>query len=173
LTQALENLGFRGLIRRRPGSRTPGNEEFSFKHALIREVAYATLPHAARRDRHATVADFLEETFESGGNAARLLAHHWREAGASEQAIPYLLIAADQASRGLAGAEALDLCNEALELIPNDDEDRRREVSLKQAVAYARFTHLQANWGQLRPQRGADPGAGSGEQRVSPGNPPA
>jgi class 3 adenylate cyclase len=173
LTRTLENLGFRGLIRRRPGSRIPGNEEFSFKHALIREVAYGTLPHAARRDRHATLADFLEETSESGANVAGLLAHHWREAGESERAIPYLLIAADQASRGLAGPEALDLCNEALELIPDDDEDRRREVRLKQAVAYARFTHLQTNWGQLRPQRGTDPGAGSGEERVSPGNPPA
>ena len=84
---ALEDLEFRELIRRRRASRMQGDEEFSFKHELIRDVAYGTLPHAARRERHAIVAEFLEEEAGSGADAAAILAHHWREAGDSERAV--------------------------------------------------------------------------------------
>jgi predicted ATPase len=171
LSQALENLEFRDLIRRQHRPRMPDSEEFSFKHALIREVAYGTLPHAVRRERHATLATFLEESPDYGADAAGLLGHHWREAGTSERAIPYLLTAAEQADRGWAAAEVLDLYKEALELIPKDDEDRRHEVSLKQAIAYARFTHLMIEWEQLeRAQRELQARPGSDPYSVSSGN---
>ena len=91
---ALEDLEFRELIRRRRVSRMQGDEEFSFKHELIRDVAYGTLPRAARRERHAVVAGFLEEEAGSGADAAAILAHHWREAGDLERAVGYLLSAA-------------------------------------------------------------------------------
>jgi hypothetical protein len=56
----------------------------------------------------------------------------------------------------------VDLYTEALDLIPKDDDGRRREVTLKQALAYARFTHLLVDWRQLRPDRQeADAGPGS------------
>ena len=35
----------------------------------------------------------------------------------------------------------MTLYNQTLELIPEDDAARRREVQLKRAIAYARFTH--------------------------------
>jgi predicted ATPase/class 3 adenylate cyclase len=142
VSQALEDLEFRDLIRRRHVSRTRGDEEFCFKHALIREVAYGRLPKAARRERHATVANYLEGKAGSGTDGAAILAHHWREAGDSERAVRYLLSAAEQAGRGWATAEAIALYNQALELIPEDDEGRRRDVNLKRAVAYAAFTHI-------------------------------
>ena len=139
---ALEDLEFRELIRRRRASRMQGDKEFSFKHELIRDVAYATLPHAARRERHAIVARFLEEETGSGADAAAILAHHWREAGDSERAVTYLLSAAELAGHGWAKAEAVALYNQALELLPEDDESRRREVELKRAIDYAAFTHI-------------------------------
>jgi class 3 adenylate cyclase/DNA-binding SARP family transcriptional activator/tetratricopeptide (TPR) repeat protein len=139
---ALEDLEFREMIRRRRVSRMQGDDEFSFKHELIRDVAYGTLPRAARRERHAVVAGFLEEEAGSGADTAAILAHHWREAGDSERAVAYLLSAAELAGRGWATAEAIDLYNRALELIPEDDESRRREVELKRALAYAIFTHI-------------------------------
>jgi class 3 adenylate cyclase/energy-coupling factor transporter ATP-binding protein EcfA2 len=142
VTEALEDLQFRDLIRRRRVSRTHGDEEFSFKHNLIREVAYGTLPHAARRRRHAVVAEFLEEAAPSGANAAAILAHHWREAGDSERAVQHLLLAAELAGRGWAKGEAVALYNEALELIPQDAVGRRREVELRRAIDYAAFTHI-------------------------------
>ena len=39
----------RDFIRRRPGSTLAGEREFSFKHALTREVAYASLPKRQRQ----------------------------------------------------------------------------------------------------------------------------
>jgi class 3 adenylate cyclase len=141
VSQALEDLEFRDLIRRRRDSRTHGAAEFRFKHALIREVAYGMLPHAARRELHAAIAKYLEDTGGSAAGAA-ILAHHWREAGDCERAVRYLLAAAEQAGRGWATAEAVDLYNQALELIPEDDEVLRRKVNLKRAIAYAAFTHI-------------------------------
>ncbi len=151
VSQALEDLEFRDLIRRRRVSRLHGEEEFSFKHALIREVALGTLPSASRRKRHAIVARYLEETGGSEADGPAMLAHHWREAGDSERAVRYLLSAAEQAGRGWAAAEAIALYNQALELIPEDDQSRRREVNLKRAIAYAAFSHI----GDARQSRGA------------------
>jgi class 3 adenylate cyclase len=142
VSQELDDLEFRDLIRRRRVSRMHAGEEFSFKHGLIREVAYSTLPRAARRERHAIVAEFLEQEARSGADAAAILAHHWREAGDSERAVHYLLSAAEQASRGWASGEAVALYNQAAELIPEHDERRLNEVKLKRAIAYAAFTHI-------------------------------
>lgn len=140
VSEALEDLEFRDLIRRRRARM--GGEEFSFKHGLIRDVAYGTLPRAARRERHTIVAEVLEQEAGSGADVAAILAHHWREAGDSERAVHYLLSAAAQASRGWAKGEAVVLYNQALELIPENDEGRRRDVTMKRAIAYAAFSHL-------------------------------
>jgi predicted ATPase len=53
--EALGALEARDLIRRESVSQVQDDAEFSFKHILIREVAYATLPRADRRRRHAAV----------------------------------------------------------------------------------------------------------------------
>jgi len=140
--EALENLEFRDLIHRRLPSTPCEDDEYMFKHGLIRDVAYGTLPRAARRARHATAAEFLEETQSSGPDGAAILAHHWREAGDPERAVRYLLSAAEVAGRGWAKGEAVALCNEALELIPPEDAKRRREVELKRAMEFAAFTHI-------------------------------
>ena len=47
--EALDALEGRDLIRRDPISRLGEHPQFAFKHQLIREVAYATLPRARRR----------------------------------------------------------------------------------------------------------------------------
>ncbi len=49
---SLEALEARGLVRRRPQSQVEGDVEFAFKHVLIRDVAYATLPRGLRRELH-------------------------------------------------------------------------------------------------------------------------
>ena len=46
----LDALEARDLIRHEPRSRVEGDREFGFKHILNREVAYWTLPRAARRE---------------------------------------------------------------------------------------------------------------------------
>jgi len=139
LAPVLDALERRELLRRHPGSRMQGGDEYSFKHVLIRDVAYATLPRAARREHHATVAQFLEEATDLAPDS--VLAHHWREAGMGARAIDYLVAAGEQAGRGWAKAESVALYNQALELLPAGD-DRRRGIELKRAVTYVALLHI-------------------------------
>jgi hypothetical protein len=62
------------------------------------------------------------------------------EAGENERALPYLLLAAEQAGRGWAKDEAAALYGEALELV-GDDPERRRVIVRKQALALAALQH--------------------------------
>jgi class 3 adenylate cyclase len=140
-TAALDHLELRDLIRGQRGSRMKGDHEYSFKHVLIRDVAYATLPRAARREHHASVAEFLEETTGFAPDSAAILAYHWRAAGQSERAVAYLLTAAEQAGRGWAKEEAVALYDQALGLLQDGDE-RRRGVELKRAVAQVASFHI-------------------------------
>jgi predicted ATPase len=139
--RALEHLERRDLIRRQAGSRMEGDEEWAFKHALIRDVAYATLPRAARREHHARVAAILEATGRAADSAA-IMAHHWRQADEPERAFGYLVSAGDQAGRGWAKKEAVALYDQALGLLDEGDE-RRRGVVLKRAVAAVTLAHLE------------------------------
>jgi class 3 adenylate cyclase len=141
LVEILHALERRGLIRHSPASRIRGDQELIFKHGLVREVAYATLPKAIRRERHGVVARFLEQAAGDPTAYAVILAHHWREAGENANAAEYLLIAADQAWRGWAPHEAVELCNQALELIPENDEQRRRRARLRRVVAIQAEQH--------------------------------
>jgi class 3 adenylate cyclase len=141
LPELLDSLEQRDLVRREAVSRIQGHEQFRFKHMLIRDAAYATLPRARRREAHAAVATFLTETNVRSESAAAL-GHHWREAGEVDRAIEYLVDAAEQASRGWAKKEAVQLYNEALALLPADDQKRRHEIRLRCAVAQAMVYHV-------------------------------
>ncbi len=157
LVETLHTLERRGLVRHSPISRIRGDQELTFKHGLVREVAYATLPRSARRERHGAVARFIEQAAGDPTAYAAILAHHWREAGDAANAVDCLLIAADQASRGWAPHEAVELCNQALELIPEDDEARRRRARLRRGVA------LQAEWHARFDVGSSDQAKSSGE----------
>jgi hypothetical protein len=74
---------------------------------------------------------------------ATALAQHWREAGDRERALEYLLLAAEQAGRGWAKDEAAKLYGEALDLIPEGSQERRRELGRKQALALAALAHVE------------------------------
>jgi class 3 adenylate cyclase len=135
LAGTLQSLERRDLLRLSPSSRIAGDQELAFKHGLIREVAYATLPKAVRRERHGVVARFIERAAGDPAAYAAILAHHWREAGDAERAVDCLLVAAQQASLGWAHHEAVGLCNQALELIPEGDQARRRRARLLRVTA--------------------------------------
>ena len=79
-------LESRDFIRRRTESSLAGEREFTFKHALTRDVAYASLPIASRARLHAAFADWLEGAAEGRGEHAALLAHHYAEAVRPEDA---------------------------------------------------------------------------------------
>jgi Predicted ATPase len=131
---------------------------FSFAHAVISHALHDAVGATRRGRLHRRVAEsmeelcseepgerlvagLLEETVGSVGGSGAVLAYHWREAGESERAVDYLLLAAEEAGREMAQAEAVGLYNQALELLPENDADLRRKVDLKRAIAYARYTH--------------------------------
>ncbi|MDQ2968664.1 MAG: AAA family ATPase [Actinomycetota bacterium] len=142
LAELLDSLEGRDLIRREPVSRLRGDQQFSFKHDLIRDAAYATLPRQQRRKRHAQVAAFLEEATSENPAAASALAQHWREAGQGRRAAEYFVVAGDQAGRGWAKEEAVGLYQQALDLIGDDDPELRRNVTKRQAVAAVAVVHV-------------------------------
>ncbi len=82
----LRILEERDLIRRRSGSTLEGDREYAIKHALTREVAYASLPKAKRARMHAAFARWLERTVGASDEFASLLAHHLAEAVAPADA---------------------------------------------------------------------------------------
>jgi class 3 adenylate cyclase len=141
LTELLGSLEARDLIRREAVSRIRGDQQYGFKHVLIHDVAYQSLPRAARRTRHAAVAGYLQETTGDMAQSTEAIADHWREAGEHDRAVDCLLVAADKAGRGWAKGHALTLYSAALKLLPEDDP-RRRQVRLRQAVTAQAFTHL-------------------------------
>ena len=157
LPELLDSLEGRDLIRREPVSRLRGDQQYSFKHDLIRDNAYATLPRPQRRKRHAEVAAFLEETTPEIHAAASALAHHWSESGDKARAVDYFVIAGDQAGRGWARDQAAAFYQEALALLPEEQSAQRREIVKRRAVALASVFHAaELRHGVQRGAVGAD-----------------
>jgi class 3 adenylate cyclase len=75
----------RDFVRRRLGSSMAGEKEYAIKHALTREVAYASVPKARRARLHAEFARWLETAVDAR-EVAPLLAHHYAEAVRAEDA---------------------------------------------------------------------------------------
>jgi predicted ATPase len=142
LSELLGRLEQRDLIRRDRVSRIQGDQQYTFKHQLIRDVAYQTLPRAERQRRHAATAEFLEGAAPEIGDSVAALAHHWREAGDRRRAIRYLLAAAEQAGQGWAKVRSMELYREAFALVPEDDQTLRRDVARRLAVAEVAAWHV-------------------------------
>src|SRR3954447_9302399 len=142
LPDLLDSLEGRDLIRREPLSWIEGDEQYTFKHVIIREVAYATLPRSDRRELHAAVARFLEEATGDAAATATALADHWQEAGDAERALGYIELAGDQAAGGWAKDEAAALYARALQLAAEGDP-RRRQLARKHAIAASAVVHLE------------------------------
>jgi len=132
--EALDELERRDLVRREHSSRLEGDVEYRFRHALIRDVAYSTLPRAERADRHADVARYIEaQVGEDTEAVAWILAHHWRLAEDPARAVPHLLSAARVAERGWATPEVVDLYSQAFELAT--DHEMRTTIRLRRGMA--------------------------------------
>ena len=144
LDETLDDLERRDFIRRQPQSGVLADREFIFKHVLTREVAYGTLPRAARRERHLVIAAFIErEAGDRVRDSASVLAHHYREAGDDAKTALYLTMAADVASRAWAKQQAINLLGEAIEVAERiDDRDlliRARLARASTLIDAARF----------------------------------
>ena len=101
---------------------------YVFKHALVQDVAYSSLLRSRRRALHLRIAEALAETFaETVETEPELLAHHYTEAGLTEQAIDYWQKAGERALRGSANVEAINHLMRGLELLETLPESRERD----------------------------------------------
>ena len=119
-----------------------GMPQFAFTHGLIREVAYELLPRAERARRHAVVAEFFGRHTGGSGEAIGAMARHWRAAGDHERAVEQLVRAAELAENSWAKDHAAFLYREALQLVPEEDEEKRRTIRRQLALASAASMHV-------------------------------
>jgi predicted ATPase len=142
LGDALAALERRDLIHRDAVSRIEGDQQWSFKHVLIRDVAYDLQPRARRREGHRHIAEFIEESTPEVGEAGAALARHWRGAGELEHAAQHFVAAAEEAERGWAKEYAVTLYKEALDMTPAEDVGRVRFLRQRLAVAQQAVYHV-------------------------------
>jgi tetratricopeptide (TPR) repeat protein len=84
-----------------------GLQEFAFKHALTRDVAYSSLPRAERRDLHRRVAEWIQRVAPGREEeTTELAAYHYRQAIVYGEADPSLIRRAHETLLA-AGASAL------------------------------------------------------------------
>ena len=124
-----ERLAERDLIR------PSGADGYAFRHILIREVAYSTLPRSTRAQLHAAAGRWLEERSAGREEAfAELVAYHYREAASLATAMDldgaadlrdvareWLVRAADVARAAAATIEARAHVRAALDFARPDD----------------------------------------------------
>jgi class 3 adenylate cyclase/tetratricopeptide (TPR) repeat protein len=79
--EALHELSRKELVRPVRASSMTGQAEHTFRHMVVRDVAYAQIPRPARAAKHLAAAAWMEE--QAGGRVedlAELLAHHHLQA---------------------------------------------------------------------------------------------
>ncbi len=144
---ALLSLERRGLIIATPTSSLTNHSEYAFKHALVRDVAYASLPKARRAKAHAAIGAWIEDLAgDRTDEFGELIAFHYFTAVAGEdadlawkdeerepirlRALEHLMRAGVQARRRFAVTRAVELHRQALALAQTDEERLRASEEL-------------------------------------------
>ena len=116
--------------------------KFIFRHVLIRDAAYQSLLRRVRQHYHQLIAQTLEARFpETAETQPELVAHHYTEAGYTEQAISYWQRASEWASKERSAyQEAISHLTTALTLLqtlPETVEQHQQELRLQTAFGTA------------------------------------
>ena len=128
-----------GLVSLQPVSVMAGLREFTFKHALTRDVAYGSLARGERRELHLQVAEWIQNVAPGRDvETAELAAYHYREAiGYGEddsevlrRAYAVLVAAGESAIRRAAFGAARAHLEHALPLARDVDEQASVLVAL-------------------------------------------
>jgi len=132
--QLLHALERKDFVQRATRASLAEHTEYSFRHLLIRDVAYGQIPRAERAEKHRLAAEWIESLARAEDHA-EMLAHHYQSAleyaraagqetvGLVERARVALAAAGDRASALNAFAAAIRFYTEALDLIPADEGD--------------------------------------------------
>jgi len=76
LEERLHRLERAEFVRRERRSAVAGEVELSFRHALMRDVAYEQIPRAQRAEKHLRTAEWIESLGRPDDHA-EMLAHHY------------------------------------------------------------------------------------------------
>jgi class 3 adenylate cyclase/tetratricopeptide (TPR) repeat protein len=131
LRSALEALRHAELVI----ARGLAGEQYSFKHALVRDAAYAGLLRSRRVQIHAAIAHAITQSFAHVVEAEpETLAHHLTEAGLPEKAAGYWLRAGKIAVARYANIEAIAHLRRGIEALggsPDTATKNRLELDLQ------------------------------------------
>ncbi len=134
-TEELHSLERKEFIRRERRSSVSGEDEFGFRHVLVRDVAYGQIPRADRTAKHLRAADWLEGLGRPQDHA-ELVAHHYLAALELERAakrdtteiaaraVEALRNAGDRAAGLNAFRTAADYYRSALEGLTDEGRER-------------------------------------------------
>jgi class 3 adenylate cyclase/tetratricopeptide (TPR) repeat protein/tRNA A37 threonylcarbamoyladenosine biosynthesis protein TsaE len=168
LASSLDRLIRAGLLFRKG---VPPHATYLFKHALVQDVAYASLLKSRRSELHGRIAAVLEARFaDLVARQPELLAYHLTAAGLADRAIDLWLQAGQLAAGRSANREAINHLTTALEMLANrpaTDEQLRRELEVQialgppltatrgfaapeVAMAHTRAEHLARRYGHRR-----------------------
>ena len=133
-----------GLVSDSADSVMAGMREFAFKHALTRDVVYATLPRPERRELHRRVGEWIQDVApDRSAETVELAAYHYGQAlayGEDDPAVSRrafeLLLAASEASFGRGAFEAARTqLDRAVELAVDDRQRAAAELALARVDA--------------------------------------
>jgi len=123
---------------------------YTFKHALMRDVAYDNLLKTRRQQLHGKVARELEENFQpTAESEPELVAYHFAQAGIAKSASNYYERAGDRATAHSNFAEAVAHFSASLQQAGQAGEDKDRsgrelDLLLKLGPAIAIIKGLQS-----------------------------
>ncbi len=135
LEERLHSLTRKEFVTRNRRSSVAGEDEYIFRHALVRDVAYEQIPRAERADKHRSAAEWMESLGRTEDHS-EMLAHHYASAigyarGAGQSIDPLadrarhaLRDAGDRAFALNALATAARYYELAVELSASDDPER-------------------------------------------------
>jgi class 3 adenylate cyclase len=138
IERRLGELQWKELMRPHPTSAVAEESQYAFWHVLVRDVAYAQIPRAARVEKHRLTAEWIESLAPGRADLTELLAHHYSSAleyarlsrqdtaELVERARIALRDAGDRALTVFAYPAAARFFCDALELWPADDPARPR-----------------------------------------------
>jgi predicted ATPase/class 3 adenylate cyclase len=111
----------------------PPGALYTFKHALVRDVAYSTMLRGRRHQLHARIAEVFGARPDIAESQPELVAEHLAEAGDTAEAVRWWLKAGQIALTRSANSEAAAHLRQALDLVetwPRDAARDRQELEL-------------------------------------------
>ncbi len=103
--------------------------KYSFRHTLLREVAYDMQPRKRLQNVHRIAAESIEKTYENIDNHYSDLAFHYEKADVRDNAKIYLMKAGDYSAYNYKNDEAISIYNRLLKYV--DSKDEEIEILLK------------------------------------------